>query len=40
LESSEKDAELSNKLDYYKEVLDKHISYSWWTYIRHFIIKN
>ena len=40
LESSEKDDELSNKLNYYKEILDKHISYSWWTYIRHFIIKN
>ena len=38
--NEEKDKELSNQLKYYKEVLDKHISYSWWTYIRHFIIKN
>jgi len=29
-----------NQLEYYKEVLDKHIAYSWWMYIRHFIIKN
>ena len=36
----EKDNELMNQLEYYKEVLNKHISYSWWTYIRHFIIKN
>lgn len=35
-----KDRELSLKLDYYREVLNKHINYSWWTYIRHFIIKN
>ena len=38
--NDEKDKELSNKLDYYKEVVDKHLSYNWWTYIRHFIIKN
>jgi hypothetical protein len=38
--NDEKDKELSNKLNYYKEVVDKHLSYNWWTYIRHFIIKN
>ena len=36
----EKDNELMNQLEYYKEVLNKHITYSWWMYIRHFIIKN
>ena len=35
-----KDIELSNQLEYYKDIIGKHINYSWWTYIRHFIIKN
>jgi len=39
-DNSEKDNELMNQLEYYKEVLNKHITYSWWMYIRHFIIKN
>ena len=39
-DNTEKDSELMNQLEYYKEVLDKHIAYSWWMYIRHFIIKN
>jgi len=39
-DNTEKDNELMNQLEYYKEVLDKHIAYSWWMYIRHFIIKN
>jgi hypothetical protein len=38
--NDEKDKELSTQLTYYKEVVDKHLSYNWWTYIRHFIIKN
>lgn len=38
--NTEKDNELMIQLEYYKEVLNKHINYSWWTYIRHFIIKN
>jgi hypothetical protein len=38
--NEEKDSELSIKLDYYRSAIDRHISYSWWTYIRHFIIKN
>ena len=37
--NSEKDDELSNQLNYYKQILNKHIDYSWWMYIRHFIIK-
>lgn len=36
----EKDNELENKLNYYKNIIGNHIDYSWWTYIRHFIIKN
>lgn len=39
-DNTEKDSELMNQLEYYKEVLDKHIAYSWWMYIRHFVIKN
>jgi hypothetical protein len=38
--NDEKDYELTSQLNYYREVIDKHIRYSWWTYIRHFIIKN
>jgi len=37
--NSEKDNELLNQLNYYKQVLNTHIDYSWWMYIRHFIIK-
>jgi hypothetical protein len=37
---AQQDTKTIHQLNYYKEVLDKHISYSWWTYIRHFIIKN
>ena len=37
--NTEKDIELMNQLEYYKEVLNKHIVYNWWMYIRHFIIK-
>jgi hypothetical protein len=39
-DSDKKDKELETQLNYYKEVIGKHIGYSWWTYIRHFIIKN
>jgi len=39
-DNSQKDQELSRQLAYYKEVLDGHTNYSWWMYIRHFIIKN
>jgi len=38
--NDEKENELSNKLNYYKEVIGNYMGYSWWTYIRHFIIKN
>jgi len=38
--NSEKDNELQNKLNYYKNIIGNHTGYSWWMYIRHFIIKN
>jgi glycosyltransferase involved in cell wall biosynthesis len=34
------DDETNNKLIEYVSILNKHISFSWWIYIRHFIIKN
>lgn len=40
LDNEKKDRELELQLDYYREVIGKYTSYSWWTYIRHFIIKN
>ena len=39
-DSDKKDKELETQLDYYKGTIGKHTNYSWWTYIRHFIIKN
>ena len=39
-DSDKKDKELETQLDYYKVTIGKHTNYSWWTYIRHFIIKN
>jgi hypothetical protein len=38
--NDEKDIELQEKLNYYRGVIENHTVYSWWTYIRHFIIKN
>jgi glycosyltransferase involved in cell wall biosynthesis len=35
-----KDEELKSKLDYYSNVIQKFTGFSWWTYIRHFIIWN
>jgi glycosyltransferase involved in cell wall biosynthesis len=40
LTNSQKDMELSKKLEYYKDIIGQYTSYSWWTYIRHFIIRN
>jgi len=37
--SLERDNELENKLSYYKNIISEKISFSWWTYIRHFIIR-
>jgi ADP-heptose:LPS heptosyltransferase len=39
VDNNQKDTELSKQLEYYKKVVEKNMSYSWWTYIRHFIIK-
>ena len=38
--NEQKDDELQSQLDKYISVVGKHTGYSWWTYIRHFIIKN
>jgi glycosyltransferase involved in cell wall biosynthesis len=35
-----KDKELSRQLEYYTSIIGNHTGYSWWTYIRHFIISN
>jgi glycosyltransferase involved in cell wall biosynthesis len=35
-----KEDELQSRLDYYCSSIGKYTSYNWWTYIRHFIIKN
>jgi glycosyltransferase involved in cell wall biosynthesis len=40
LTNSQKDMELYKKLEYYKDIIGQYTSYSWWTYIRHFTIKN
>jgi glycosyltransferase involved in cell wall biosynthesis len=39
-DNNQKDIELLNQLNYYRDVIGKYINYNWWTYIRHFIIKN
>ena len=38
--NEQKDQELQNQVNKYINVIGKHTGYSWWTYIRHFIIKN
>ena len=38
--NEQKDQELQNQVNKYTNVIGKHTGYSWWTYIRHFIIKN
>lgn len=35
-----KDLELKSKLSYYSNIIQNHTGFSWWTYIRHFIIWN
>jgi hypothetical protein len=39
-DNNKKDKELENQLNYYKNIIGKYTNYSWWTYIRHFIINN
>ena len=38
--SEQKDNELQSQLNKYMSVISKHTGYTWWNYIRHFIIKN
>jgi hypothetical protein len=38
--NEQKDNELQSQLGKYMTVIGKHTGYSWWNYIRHFIIKN
>lgn len=38
--NQEKDIELDNQLNKYLRVISHHTGYSWWKYIRHFIISN
>jgi glycosyltransferase involved in cell wall biosynthesis len=38
--NEQKENELQSQLKKYLSVIGKHTGYSWWTYIRHFIIKN
>jgi len=39
-DNDKKDKELETQLNYYRDVIGRHTNYGWWTYIRHFIIKN
>jgi glycosyltransferase involved in cell wall biosynthesis len=38
--NEQKDNELQSQLKKYVSVIGRHTGYGWWTYIRHFIIKN
>jgi glycosyltransferase involved in cell wall biosynthesis len=38
--NEQKENELDSQLNKYLNIIDKHTGYSWWKYIRHFIIKN
>ena len=38
--NEQKENELQIQLNKYLNIIGKHTGYSWWTYIRHFIIKN
>ncbi len=38
--NEQKENELQVQINKYLSVIGKHTGYSWWTYIRHFIIKN
>jgi len=39
LTNEEKDTELQNQLNYFTPTIGKYRGFSWWTYIRHFIIR-
>jgi glycosyltransferase involved in cell wall biosynthesis len=38
--NEQRDRELENQLNKYTNVIGRHTGYSWWTYIRHFIVRN
>jgi glycosyltransferase involved in cell wall biosynthesis len=38
--NEQKDQELQKQINRYTNVIGKHTGYSWWAYIRHFIIRN
>ena len=38
--NEQKENELQSQLNKYINIIGKHTGYSWWTYIRHFIIRN
>ena len=38
--NQQKENELQSQLNKYLKIISGHTGYSWWTYIRHFIIKN
>ena len=38
--NEQKENELQAQLHKHLNIIGKHTEYSWWTYIRHFIIKN
>jgi glycosyltransferase involved in cell wall biosynthesis len=40
LSNETKDRELSKQLDKFSSLISKHTGFSWWTYVRHFIIWN
>jgi glycosyltransferase involved in cell wall biosynthesis len=40
ISNEQKDKELQDKVELYTNVIGRYTNYSWWTYIRHFIIRN
>ncbi len=40
LTNDDKESELQKQIDKYKPVISRYHGFSWWTYIRHFIIQN
>lgn len=40
LTNENKDKELTQKTEYFKNIIQKYCSFSWWVYIRHLVIRN
>lgn len=40
LTNDDKESELQKQIDKYKTIISRYHGFSWWTYIRHFIIQN